>query len=1359
MQHAMSEITVIQTEEDKPFSKEEREILFQKISSDTGLSLKYFDNISRLEDEQITENISAEYHVIPQLAVRSLLQYPCVIPICKTYASSEVSGASDTESADLDAGSDHAETAFVAIQTQRLGRYKKKIAERYAMSYTPITSQIIMYYPDLLYCEEHKSSSNISWNDEYYRVSEGDNIEICGVLIDTTRPLVYKHADGNPGNMSILDRIKSGNFTPDYLHERLFARHELLSGFVSRNVKKFALGGDFVEHGPYCYFLFKNEAHLHSINKLLFQMFWYLTHTVDTDSILLWANALRDNQHFDKPSELYEYIRVKLHKSENAVTSIPEEPEQSALLKYMKDYEPLLGVHLISAQDMTNIGLYIEYVLLSYALNTEDKKTQTLYADRTQEALGRIIARRKHESQVREELSKGSVEVYQELMYRYIYIKKFGFESYAKMFPDEPKVTAEKLLYNGYKKILDLVDEKIKKTIIATKQRDDKYFEEMQHNTEPWVAISYKLRHAVTIEDRKKYYLALKPYIANKTKDDWLRSKRGFPIMCPHLREQIEMELKGLSDKEMHDLLMKYAGETPLYDAYYCKICGEPVTYNDTLDGLTSYEGDQNVAGYQDAQGALKEYTWKLANQVVRAFVEFKSLKTNKYMNQFVSSVVKGIYEVVVSIDKKINKVKTNSVEEIDNKRKIYTILYVWALLIKVILENTGKIKFTFQKDFAKVSSDVLFRKALSKISESQDVLLRKLSDMTATVLEESLYRAYNNLNALLTKSSLEEETQYDSTDAILLDPVYIYLRYVYLMQHAKDQKKGMMNISASMQDIIGKDMDYSRAPTVNLTDDSEYKKYFKLCYVAFREYLAGACAVPPYKTTFSQLERLHGVATSVYTPEYKKHVDRLQELQALEAKLHEQHKHRVPLPLGQLPFSKYRTFHVLQYPVQLLGVFYGKTAVKSEFVSASEFGNASSKFHKHRWQLNAYCTIKQYKGLGLQHYKPNTVKIHNIDPQSAKALSTSEEFSGLKLVDQICSVCHISRTQAEQTADMQKIFDEEQELVNFFNYYQYRCPMATSGQQKQGDVFHVYKHEKCTACEVTKEQLTNRDEKYYDKFRKKFQDTIVVRKRETIHVQPINIHADLSVDSKLAKTWKYNANTVVEVIAKTYDMISNKIKKNVYTNFWKNLGMVENQDYDKVLSGETQIAEITPELAEMRTSRVSAYTRQFVADYYTLLNYKNIVNPPYDIKILMDSVGTGALSSASNIPDLNENHELLEQIRYFYYNDPVQVANCTYENFMNLVLQSIQNLNRSGKKISTEFFIMSVLKLIKAEKSTSKLKDQKTASVEAAQKIDMKETLPESESQAFEGLTPSDAYSYSYEDVDYEGENEDLNT
>ena len=66
-------------------------------------------------------------------------------------------------------------------------------------------------------------------------------------------------------------------------------------------------------------------------------------------------------------------------------------------------------------------------------------------------------------------------------------------------------------------------------------------------------------------------------------------------------------------------------------------------------------------------------------------------------------------------------------------------------------------------------------------------------------------------------------------------------------------------------------------------------------------------------------------------------------------------------------------------------------------------------------------------------------------------------------------------------------------------------------------------------------------------------------------------------------------------------------------------------------------------------------------------------------------------------------------------------------------------------------------------EKTSSKLKDQKAAAVEATQKmVDNNELNMQdhTESRSFDGLVPSSqADKYSYNEIDYDGENEDINT
>ena len=114
-------------------------------------------------------------------------------------------------------------------------------------------------------------------------------------------------------------------------------------------------------------------------------------------------------------------------------------------------------------------------------------------------------------------------------------------------------------------------------------------------------------------------------------------------------------------------------------------------------------------------------------------------------------------------------------------------------------------------------------------------------------------------------------------------------------------------------------------------------------------------------------------------------------------------------------------------YPISLLAHRYG-----------------GPTFHKHQWKIFIYVSIKNYKGFGIKLY-------HKEDLIISGSMS-----SNTSLVDIECKVCHHYSSQVGND-DIKGLIEHESALVNFFNYYQDRCPAPAKKDADIGDFSHHF--------------------------------------------------------------------------------------------------------------------------------------------------------------------------------------------------------------------------------------------------------------------------------------------------------------
>jgi hypothetical protein len=1305
------EITVVKKTDDVELSSEERDILYQEISKKLNIPGDYFRILANLEDIGIRETTLAKVPEITSILFRGLFRYPCIVPLIKNYV--KPISTEDVESGIF--GSD--ESDIISQQIQRQRKHKASIEKLFHIDYSITDRQKIVYYPDLL------ESDNSSY------IFSHQNSEICGIAILPNQPIKDYYVSRVIGNMHILGRVKSGNYSQEYLHMTLFVSVE---DFLKNNLYKLLKSkNDILDSNGIKYVIFRNEEHARMICSLLYSLLYYFVTNINSYYNYRLTELLLSNKTFTKSSEFYKNLEVQL--DSKIVNTVIEKPTKVSdvldkiISKYLELFQPWVGLKITKhtiIYDMMAMGLLNEWMWIYY-LSNDNKK----YENMLQKSLENIKAKYRKNVSRQKEYQKLYDDAYSELCYRSIYIKKFGYHRYELLMPKEI-CTIDYIIYRSTRSILDVISDKERKIIILEKDRDEKYFQEFKNNDAPWIEISKKLRYAVTADDRKKYYHELKKYLPSqhgKNENDWIRSKQGFPIICPHVKEKIEMEIKGINDQQMHNMLLKYAGETPLYDAYYCNICGEPITYSDEMEGINISELNSS---FRDIEEGMDEYIWKHVNHITRSNIEFKDMKTNRYMNQFVTIISKDLHGVITLIDRKIRKSKTNSLEEIDNKRKLYTYIYVWAILIKIVLENTGKIKFTFQKDFKRVSANILFDNVFNKILVSQNILLNSLGESDDISIKEALYAAYTNLSSILDKTKLLTPKPLNFEEIIILDPAYNYMRTIYELKYGPKH---------TVYDILGENLDN---PRVSKLDGEDYyaKSYNEFIrYTNSKVYL-----VPIYDIHITD----DSIGFSVtLNKEHERFLESLKPLRKLETSYIKEKTKGYSRPEKLLPFEKNRIFppSIEGYPVSLLSRTYGKK-INKNLDNSFLPNNAEApkeKFHKHKWTILVYTDIKNYKGYGLKLYKSSVTKSYNID-SDINSLIAEKNYDRLILVDNICKICHAVITEPE---DVGKYIEQEELLVNFFNYYQSRCPRPTKQQISEGDEYHKFgPKEICGNCGATRSTFIDRDLNYFKKYRDDF--TKATKVSNFVFNNDLPEYKKIHTDTDLDK-WKYNNNIVNEIVTGTLGIT--QYNKNTYFNIWNNLGLVENYDYDKVLSGEEK-----PDIQDIdsRIDRLDMYIKECIVDYYSIKNIKNISPPSNEIKHLAVNLGT----KTGDLPDLPDNYmNFRDKVFIEFVEDKRKLSQYLLEYYIKTLLFIYSITNKTlGKSIANSIFLYILDKLVRTERISSKLKDQKAAAVEAEQKMDNNQANMLDYSQFSDDETKSSSV---YEGMDYEGQNDTYNT
>jgi hypothetical protein len=1485
------EITVIQpiAEEEKVLSKEEREAQFKEIAAQTKIPLIYFDNIAKLEDQAAAQEALAVKPEILGLLIRKILDFDGVTAIVKTFPQRylNIENIRVEFNAPKKTGSAQATPAKTVLPKKvkpaktKLPRERKvspgaqaKAAETGIVAQYVVNTQLtkahnVFFLDDIV---KHNARAPL------FRLGY-EPVDICGLIIDPQSPMIQYYLQTVPGNMPFRSRMMSGNYNESYFWTQLFSPYLNADSVQDSLIRLIPMAKKFGH--TRAIIMFHDEASTRKICRSLLELCIYLRKYLLGDFV---ARALSQAAQIADAS-ISKAVDLKGYSPffRNLVERVFYTPEEVPVKELAAPEKPLgektkqIQVRLGEIEpyvqgkfsyrftnsvwfDLASTGLLQLFEKIYYLASADVGKEQKVaYENDIAMALERLQTTRRAAAQRFTMESRMAEKVYQEMLYRHIYIQKFGYEKFMEAVKKMPRHGSVKsTIVSQELSLFNYITKREREVVELEYRNSEKFFQAMEESNLPWVKIVKQLSRAATKEQELKLFKELRKYLPAGTKkdpkktDDWIRSEEGFPIICPHMRDKLELELAGKKPNDIRDFLFDYAGETPLYQAYYCRICGEVITYSDDMEGIVLFEGDQ-VVTLHNVEDGLKDFIWKQANQVVRNYIEFKDLKTNKFVNQFISGMVKNLYDFINLIDKKLRKSKTASLEETENKLKLYTVIYVYAMLIKIVMENATKIRFAGMKfsssdsksEKAKMAKH-LFDYALNKIVDTQNVILNTLPDINEEFIQSKLLQAHKNIEALLTKSKIEEQEATDVVVDLLLDPVYLYMARMNIMHDlAKGKSYNDMTILRKRFDdinrpqiLFGQDPNkvakdpksehiyehvklpepkkewiaefYELANPKKLAKDSRTKKpgvtrdefmrdfyvgYFWESFRLFMQYVQSRTYIQPVFRVHIEKnpenENIYNISVAL-DEQLQKYQDDTENLRRAAAVLKDLRKYYNMPAYSKLPYVQNLQYHSGDEDERDLARKYGYEFNKDfdfKTLSGVEADKVNKKphFHEHRWDIEAYATLDHFRAdRPLKDYKSSQVQCFT--KKVLKEFMGKPDFLNMARIDMVCSICfHATKGIEHIVKNPTQLLEEEQLTINFFNFYENRCPNV----KKDAELFHDFHttkggEETCRNCGVTKNMLLDHDEDYFKKYRAQFIKDAAKEKASTDGAKgnesslPINFDTD-SAAKKLElkvpeaiKKWKFNANIVNEMTAKTFEIYQKggKLKKTEYFNMLNNMGLSERLEYDKIITGAENPSKKVDSLATLartRITRLETYIAELIADYHIMQNYKNLPTLPLEIKTLL-GLAPGGLGKIDQIiymyPSVESKlsyYEWQKNIRYMYVDTPATIANFLLECLYTLLLNILVHLTKKVNiKFAEGFMGYFINKIINMEKNVAKMKEQKAASIEASQKIstaDEAAMQDHSQSREFDSEALAAEDQFSYEGMDYEGENEEYNT
>lgn len=1423
----MTEIKVVEIPSDKPLTSGERSELFGRWAHELKVPIKIFNELGSLIDEIDIMKTMVSSPEILMLKIRHICHFTSVTPV-SLVRKKRMQTIADIRTEYSIPESTFGVKGSAPPKTKKDKKPKKDTPDTddskdkstyYKTTTTFMKSQRFVHLDDL---DKYTGSPGAiprkldtpTLRDISTYIEFDSTIDICGFIVDPSTPVLEFNAEIYPF-IEMSDAIRRIG-SPEYLMNMLLLKN--VNNIWDDDMKGHNV---FDKIGKHKIILFKDIEHATAVCDLILNTLVSLVKSIHA-SISAWYVERNISESINKPEYAWSSIWVE------PIPKIVKDVKISEKLLY-PILSKLNGLYPVRFNQYSESALWFD--LLNSGLLDDWKQIQNKSPKDQEIYIRNLIKERKEFLSAQDDLHASQVTAfnrfYLEMQHRYYYIQKFGIDKFNDVMSKIPigaRDGAELLKFTTPKEAnLVLIDYK----------KNEKFLEAQSHSKESWIRVVQLMRHEESLRTRQKLYKELKklvrippgPHTSDLKKDpglknnDWIRSSKGYPIICPHIRDMFELEMHAAPDTSIKEYLIRnYAGEIPVYQAYYCRICGERLSSTKQMEGVTT---EMRIEGYSGIEDELRSYVWSTVSQIVRLGVEFRELQTSQDIKKFISTITNNLYVFADLIEKMLNKQKTVINEEKENRKRLMVIIYVYAMLVKIVSDNPHQVRFNTPKfkGFKKVDIKKLLDHVIDVIVLSQNTVINNISEFGKTVTTEYIKKildsAFKHISDVVGKSKIREPVQPKLIQNILLDPLYLFIADGNLLVTMIRNTKLSEFKKVELETILPKQVLRSSLVEIEETQRGIYERAtnpykswitgwkpdtlknavniksgnidhdLMTLYVSHQamigDYLleythSGVFENPVWETTITQDPNSGiDIITATLGPAYTTFIAKYQKMMDLEIIKNNIYNHFRAHVVGslwrQIRSYRYAGFNT-ETDFKYLSLVYGIHTHKGNADMLSI--KTVNKFHKHKFSVYVWCTADKYADKPLSKYKPKDIILYSGDGKIPIE-------SDIILIDKYCSICGAGFKEAQKgSSDVQNLLEHHRDIVNFYNYFSYNCPSPKPKDLRDGNPYHVFGKSGCLNCGFKKEFIDDLDPGYYNKWKK---SSIGAKQKTNVKSIPLTLRAKKKSVSKI--TWAYQTGIINEFSIKTHDIIRKgsllgdspykprKFTKNEYFNIITYIGLIQGVEFDKIRNG----VEKPKESGLKRRNILHPYIQNIIKDIGSIINHKNVslLNPSY--KLILDSSSADDLTKLSKIKmvdlyaKVNKKMKVpadMSNLRYYELSQKIliglsdiDVSKFTLTYLLRLILEFIGILGtqKITSKVIDEIMLLLISRFLNIEESLSKMPPQKKANVEIVQgpHHDNANMVDNRQSRDFDDIVDPDATDkYSYADLDYDGVNDD---